>query len=298
MITPNQKWRCQVSLTNKEVIKAFIADFKSMHIDDQQPDVICDFNGNTGALAQVVEIGGRPTLRFSYRFSDSTVSNHSDLFYCLVIAGHELAHWANAHTKHLDKDDLDSKAIEMWADFFGTRLVFTAVARCTKIKQVITGRLRTPAIDAGGPDALLPEYGRALRRVYETVFVPAGISPRYPTPNERVHICAAGVTSFFYRHLGQMHQGRTIAALRSVLLEPFKDLLDLFQEDANQDDSDEIAFRNIEIHLGLKQGRTLITPGVRPQFNQLVGTHYLGHDENMAHRNQLRDKVRSWGVEI
>ncbi|MCK1838879.1 hypothetical protein [Pseudomonas aeruginosa] len=287
-----------MSLTNKDVIEAFIADFKSMHHVDQQPDVICDFDGDPTPLAQVTKILGKPTLQFSYRFSDSTVNDHSDLFYCLIIAGHELAHWANTHTKHQDKDDLDSKAIEMWADFFGTRLVFSAVARCTKIKEIITGRLRTPAFDAVGPDALLPEYGRALRRVYDTVFVPAGVSPKYPSPNERVHICAAGVTSFFYRHLGQMHQGRTMVALTSVLLEPFKDLLNRFQQDVAADDSDELSFRNIEIHLGLKQGRALITPGIRPEFIQLAGTHYLGHEENMAHREQLRDTVRAWGVEV
>lgn len=287
-----------MSLTNRDVIKSFIADFKSMHHVDQQPDVVCDFDGDPATLAQVVVIAGKPTLRFSYRFADSAVNDHSDLFYCLIIAGHELAHWANAHTKHLDKDDLDSKAIEMWADFFGTRLMFTGVARCTKVKEIITGRLRTPAFEAVGPDSLLPEYGRALRRVYDNVFVPAGISPQYPSPNERAHICAAGVTSFFYRHLGQMHQGRTIVALRSVLLEPFKDLLDLFQQDVTADDSDELRFRNIEIHLRLKQGKSLITPGIRPEFNQLVGTHYLGHDENMAHREGLRETVRAWGVDV
>jgi hypothetical protein len=285
-------------LTNKDVITALIGDFKSMHHYDLQPDVVCDFDGDSALLARVVTIGGRPTLQFSYRFTDSDVNDHSDLFYCLIIAGHELAHWANAHTKHVDKDDLDSKAIEMWADFFGTRLVFTAVARCTNLKGMIAGRLRTPAFDAAGPDALLPQYGKALRRVYDTVFAPAGISPKYPSPRERAQICAAGVASLFYRHLGQMHQGRTIVALRSVFLEPFKDLLDLFQHDVTTDDSDELAYRSIDIHLGLKQGRQLITPGVLPEFNQLVGTHYLGHDENNAHRKQLRDTVRAWGVDV
>ena len=286
-----------MSITNKDVVEAFIADFKSMHEDNQQPDVKCDFNGDPVTLAKLVEVAGSSILRFSYRFADSVVSDHTDLFYCLIIAGHELAHWANTHTKHLDKDDLDSKAIEMWADFFGTRLVFTAVARCQKLKDIIY-QLRTPAFDAGGEDALLPEYGKALRRVYNLVFVPAGVSPKYPSPKERAHICAAGVTSFFYRHLGKMHQGRTFFALKSVLLEPFADLLDLFSEDIEADESDEIAYRNIEIHLGLKEGRPLITPGIRPQFNQLVGTHYLGHDENMAHREHLRELVRAWDMDI
>ncbi|WP_193754391.1 hypothetical protein [Pseudomonas parafulva] len=287
-----------MSLTNKDVVKAFIADFKSMHYADQQPDVICDFDGDPTPLAQVAKIDGKPTLQFSYRFAGSAVNDHCDLFYCLIIAGHELAHWANTHTKHQDKDDLDSKAIEMWADFFGTRLVFSAVARCTKVKEIISGRLRTPAFDIIGPDALLPEFGRALRRVYDTVFVPADVSDKYPSPRERVQTCAAGVTSFFNRHLGQMHQGRTLFALRCVLLDPFSDLLDLFQQDKAADDSEEIAFRNIEIHLGLKQGRRLITPGIRPEFNHLAGTYYLGHEENMIHREQLRQKVRSWGVEV
>lgn len=87
-------------------------------------------------------------------------------------------------------------------------------------------------------------------------------------------------------------------ALKKVLLEPFADVLDLFSGDVDSEESDEMAFRNIEIHLGLKQGRPLITPGIRPQFNQLVGTHYLGHTENMVHREELREKVRAWGVEI
>lgn len=81
-------------------------------------------------------------------------------------------------------------------------------------------------------------------------------------------------------------------------MDPFKDLLDLFQDDVTPDDSDELSYRNIEIHLGLKQGRPLITPGVRPEFNQLVGTHYLGHAENQVHREELRDKVRAWGVDV
>ena len=55
-----------MSLTNKDVIKSFIADFKSMHHDDQQPDVVCDFDGDPATLAQVVEIAGKPTLRFSF----------------------------------------------------------------------------------------------------------------------------------------------------------------------------------------------------------------------------------------
>lgn len=287
-----------MSLTNKDVIEAFIADFKSMHHADQQPDVICDFDGDPAPLAQVAKIHGKPTLQFSYRFADSAVNNHSDLFYCLIVAGHELAHWANAHTKHQDKDALDSKAIEMWADFFGTRLVFSAVARCTKLKEIISARLRTPAFDLIGPEALLPEYGRALRRVYDTVFMPAGESPEYPAPIERVHICAAGVTSFFYRHLGQMNEARTVIALRSVLLEPFNDLLDLLEQDTLGDNITELSYRNIEIHQELKQGRTLITPGILPKFAQLTGTHYLGHEENMAHREQLQNTVRAWGVEV
>jgi len=287
-----------MSITNKDVVEAFIADFKSMHESNQQPDVKCDFDGDPAPLAQVLKVAGSPTLRFSYRFADSVVSNHTDLFYCLIIAGHELAHWANAHTKHLDKDALDSKAIEMWADFFGTRLVFTVVARCQNL-QAIINRLRTPAFDAEGADALLPAYGEALRQVHDRVFVPAGESPTYPSPNERVQICGAGVTSFFYRHLGgEMHQRMTIFALKKVLLEPFADVLDLFSRDFDWEESDELRFRNIEIHLGLKQGRPLITPGIRPQFNQLVGTHYLGHSENMEHREKLREKVRVWGVEI
>lgn len=287
-----------MSLTNKDIIIAFIEDFKSMHHDDQQPDVICDFDGDPATLAQVTNVHEKPTLQFSYLFSDSIVDDYRDLFYCLIIAGHELAHWANAHTKHLDKDDLDSKAIEMWADFFGARLVFTAVARCEKVKEIITGQLRTSTFDELGPDALLPEYGRALRSLYNDVLVPADFSPQYPSPIERVHICTAGVTSFFYRHQGCMNMGRAILVLRSILLDPFQDLLDIFQQDVSGGDRHELAFRTIEIHLELKQGRSLITPGIRDEFNHLVGTHYLGHEDNMAHRKHLEDVFRTWGIEI
>ncbi|MFD2641107.1 hypothetical protein [Pseudomonas japonica] len=284
-------------ISNKDVIEAFIEDFQSMHESNHQPNVKCDFDGDPAVLAEVANVGGIPTLRFSYRFADDAVSNHADLFYCLIIAGHELAHWANAHTKHLDKDDLDSKAIEMWADFFGSRLVLTAVARCQKVQTIIRN-MRTPAFDAERENALLPAYGEALRRVYDRLFAPASASPKYPSAIERVQICGAGVTSFFYRHLGKMHQGMTVLALRRVILEPFADIADLFSGDIDLEESGALAFRNIEIHLGLKKGRPLITPGILPQFNQLVGTHYLGHSENMAHREQLREKVRAWGVEI
>lgn len=284
-------------ITNKEVIEALIADFKLMHFISHQPDVKCDFDGDPAVLAEVLKVAGSPVLRFSYRFADNVVSNHTDMFYCLIIAAHELAHWANAHTKHLDRDDLDSKAIEMWADFFGTRLLFTAIARCEHL-QAIINRFRTPLFDVEGADGLLPPYGEALRQVYDRVFVPAGESPKYPSPSERVQICGTGVTSFFYRHLGELYEGRTIFALSKVLIEPFSDIIEIFSGEIDSEETDELTFRNIEIHLGLKEGRPLITPGVRPEFNQLVGTHYLGYGENMVHREALREKVRAWGVEI
>lgn len=286
-----------MSLTNKDVITAFIEDFKSMHRDDLQPDVVCDFDGDPAPLAQVVKIGDKPTLQFSYRFAESTVSDHCDLFYCLIIAGHELAHWANAHTKHRDKDDLDSKAIEMWADFFGTRLVFTAVARCANIAGIIQ-RFWTPIMDIEGSDGLLPSYGRALRQVYDRVFVPAGESLGYPSPAERVHICTSGVGSFFHRNFGVLNEGRNRLVMQRVLLEPFKDVLSQFSESVDTQAYEDLASRNIEIHLCLKQGQPLITPGIRPELSHLVGTHYLEHSESLARRDEMRDQVRSWGVDI
>lgn len=95
-----------------------------------------------------------------------------------------------------------------------------------------------------------------------------------------------------------MHQGMTILALKRIILEPFADLTKLFSGRIDLEENDELALRSIEIHTSLKEGRLLITPGVRPQFNQLVGTHYLGHDENMAHRGKLREQIRAWGVQI
>ncbi|WP_410480239.1 hypothetical protein [Pseudomonas sp. DCA-1] len=286
-----------MQITNKEVIEALIADFKLMHFSILQPDVRCDFDGDPAVLAQVVKVAGIPTLRFSYRFADNVVSNHTDMFYCLIIAAHELAHWTNAHTKHLDRDDLDSKAIEMWADFFGTRLLFTAVARCKHLAAIIN-RLSTPAFDAEGSDGLLSPYGEALRQVYDRVFVPAGESPKYPSPAERAQICGTGVPSFFHRHFGELYEGRTIFSLNKVLVEPFSDILEIFSGEMDSEAAEELTFRNVEIHLGLKDGRPLITPGIRPEFNLLVGTHYLGQSESKAHREALKEKIRSWGVEI
>jgi hypothetical protein len=92
--------------------------------------------------------------------------------------------------------------------------------------------------------------------------------------------------------MGQRVWRRVVFWSRSMISSTFSSRTSL------RDDSDELTFRNIEIHLGLKQGMALITPGIRLQFNQLVGTHYLGHDENMAHREQFRDTVRAWGVDI
>jgi hypothetical protein len=264
-----------------------------MHEVNQAPDVKLNFDGDPGTLARIAP---GPVLEFSYRFSDSVAIDHRDFFYCLIIASHELAHWANAHTKHLDQDNLDSKTLETWADYYGTRLLFTGITYGVSLQKLIR-KLRTPAFDMSAQNALLDAYGEALRLVYDNVFERAGKSPLYPAPNERVQICGAGLTSFFYRYLGEMHQGMTIFALRKAILQPFADL-DLFKEDIEWTEVTEISKRTIDIHLKLKQGRPLITPGIRPEFNQLVGTNYLGHNENAAHRERLRDAVRQWGVEI
>ncbi|GLK61036.1 MULTISPECIES: hypothetical protein [Azotobacter] len=282
-----------MTITYKYVIEALVDDFRSMHEESQRPDVKLNFDGDPKHLALVTP---EPAMEFSYRFSDSEIMNHRDLFYCLIIASHELAHWTNAHTKHSDKDDLDSKAIETWADFFGTRLLFTGITYGARLQEIIL-KLRTPVFDISAQHALLEAYGNALRCVYENVFKRADASSKYPSPNERVRICGAGVTSFFYRLFGKMHQGMSIFSLKKTILEPFGDL-DFFKDDIGWEEVSEISRRTIDIHLKLKQGRPLITPGIRQEYNQLIGTHYLGHEENAIHRERLQDAIRQWGIEV
>lgn len=282
-----------MAITFEDVVTALIDDFRSMHEESQQPDVRLDFEGDAKSLAKVAE---GPIIRFSHYFSDSEVENQHDLFYCLIVACHELAHWTNAHIDHTDQDALDSKAIESWADFYGTRLLFTAITAGSSLNALIK-RYRNPAYDIAPQKILLTEYGNALRSAYDRILKPADPSPEYPAANERVMICGAGVASFFYRLRGELNEGMTLFALKKVMLEPFDDL-EIFREEIDWSEVEVLSQRMIGIHMNLKQGRDMITPGIRPEYNKLIGTHYLGYEENAVHRQQLKEKIREWGVEV
>ena len=54
----------------------------------------------------------------------------------LIVLGHEAAHYLNRHNEHEDQSPVETRALEMWADFFGMKLALVAMTFGENLKNI------------------------------------------------------------------------------------------------------------------------------------------------------------------
>ena len=174
-------------ITGEEVLNAFKADIES-------------FFGSNNAFQLRVEVGGiSPVCRGSGEKAriiwpkdllTQPVNTSNDMVFLLIVLGHETAHYLNRHNEHNDQSSFESRAIEMWADFFGTKVALVAITIGEKLQRL---------------SVALPDWDNSGKRIGALASALATLSAtyfkiehqKYPPARVRVATCVAGALSFF-----------------------------------------------------------------------------------------------------
>ncbi|CAI8848216.1 hypothetical protein [Pseudomonas sp. IT-P176] len=180
------------TLTGQDVIDAFKADIE----DFFEAGHHFELRVETSGFAPTCK-GSGPTARIQLpvEMLEKAVDSFDDLALLLLILGHETAHYLHRHNEHRDESALESRALEMWADYFGTKLAM--VVMTIGNKTLLRFGDLPGAKNAG---SRLDALASALATLSCTYFNIS--SPKYPPANERVSICISGMLSFFEVQFG------------------------------------------------------------------------------------------------
>lgn len=173
------------ALTGKDVVEAFKSDVSSFFETSPPFNLRVDCFGNSPTCAGS---GSNTRIQLPDFFFEKAVVTTEDLVFLLLILGHETAHYLHRHNEHRDKSKDETKALEIWADYFGTKVAMVVmtygletIERFGKL-LVVDSNSRTNAL-AHGLATLATSYFNIK-------------SDKYPPSYKRVGVCISGMLSF------------------------------------------------------------------------------------------------------
>lgn len=267
---------CKLMQMNyKDIVDLAIADLDEFFDDKHSSKITAETTNRRLMSASGIDDGRK--LLIEHYLANTEVDTLEDVLLCLILVGHEACHLMNNHNKQKDWAPSQRKALEAWADFYGARVTFTLITHGRRIQEVIA-TIQGPLASVNSlknvfsQERLLIAFGNSLDSIYMQ-FSSAMPSKNYPSPSERLLIIMAGVSSFFYREFGEMNENWTFYLYSKIAFER-----SWFRQSSNDmtgkdfDYSLPVAIN--EIHKGIAGLSASISPGLRPEYEKLIGTGY------------------------
>lgn len=265
-----------MSLTGLVVLHAFKSDIEGFFHPDAGFVMNTAVQGYRTRYIGGAEKGG---IAVGEDLAGFEVENLESLMLLLLVLGHEAAHLLNVHGRYRDQGNDETKALEVWADFFGTKVALVVMTIGDKVQDLVSS---LPGGDETG--ARLDAIGEAIGRLATTYFDTD--DGRYEPAPVRVATCVAGVMSaldtFWRLHGIDRDVERSISLqLRLYQAPAMKDML--ARVGAAAPDRAQIpAIRRI--HQIIQGDRSSITAGMQPLPAEWLRTNYEGSEEERVAR--------------
>lgn len=278
-----------------------IADFEEFFEPSANFKVNFAFR-NINQFATVSGNKDKSTILINNFSSSEKIKSLQDVMMCLIVIGHELAHYINRHNSHVDKTKADSVAIEGWADYFGARITFTLITygvRITNLIEQLTAiPFSKPAPFAWRQNMVLSAMGQALIRAFDTLYKPGDGSGRYLTSDLRTYSFLGGVTSFFYRAYGELDENLLVPILKKLSID--SKLADHVYDPREGFVDQEHFDRTRNIHLEIQgKGQPSITGGLKLNYRNLLGTSYVDSPvQRMISKKRIENQLRAWKFKV
>ncbi|MEA3352304.1 MAG: hypothetical protein U9Q33_00610 [Campylobacterota bacterium] len=123
---------------HKELIDNIFNDFKDFFPNRKNSKFIkYKIVNNISTPMKVARTGSKSHIVISNDITYLDISNDSSKVFILFMIGHELAHLVNKHLEYKDKNKFDSQTLEMWADYFGTKISMSILQNGTRFNKML-----------------------------------------------------------------------------------------------------------------------------------------------------------------
>ncbi|WP_434145086.1 hypothetical protein [Photobacterium leiognathi] len=273
-------------LTGKDVVLAAKKDLESLFVPNANFELKVELDSSSRHHASVVGKGENLRVRLSKDFCLADVSDIDSFHYFALIIGHEIAHYMHAHNEHDDETEYDSKSIEAFTDFFGTRVMMTLITYGQEHIEIYN-KLGFEFHSGKVIDSI----GMAISELSDSLF--KADSRNYPNCISRVGFCAAGVTSFLDKKFGDVKIQRSMDVLTRIYTAgSLPQLFTLESDDFDMDPN--LIVRSDEVHKVIQGIQLSICHGVQPQYFKYIGTSYHSTE---ASREMYVETIRSMAKE-
>ncbi|MCV0359029.1 hypothetical protein KUC90_31230 [Pseudomonas aeruginosa] len=123
-------------LKGRDVIDAFKSDIEGFFYPTAGFVMNISVQGTRTAYRGSADSG---RILISTDLAECEVDSLERMMFILLVLGHETAHLLNVHGGFRDESNQDTKALEVWADFFGTKVAMVAMTIGDKIQDMVTG---------------------------------------------------------------------------------------------------------------------------------------------------------------
>lgn len=279
-------------LKGKDVIKAFKSDIEEFFYLSAGFSMNVAVQGTRTVYRGSVRSGG---IIISTDLAESEVDSLERMIFILLVLGHETAHLLNVHGGYQDESNDDTKALEVWADFFGTKVAIVIMTIGEKIQDMVT------ALPGGKETGSRVEAIGAAIGLLGTTYFETG-SNRYEPAPVRVATCVAGVMSaldtFWSLNGIPRNVGRSISLQLRLYQSPA--MREMLSRSAEADGPDSGQLATIRrIHQHIQGDKAAITAGMREIPAAWLRTNYEGSEEERLAEAQLQlDKLKEELVKL
>lgn len=228
-------------------------------------------------------------ILISTDLADCEVDSLERMMFILFVLGHEAAHLLNVHGGYQDESNDDTKALEVWADFFGTKVAIVVMTIGERIQDMVT------ALPGGKETGARVEAIGAAIGLLGTTYFETG-SNRYEPAPVRVATCVAGVMSALDTFWSLNGIPRSVARSISLQLRLYQSpaMREMLSRVGEAEGPDRGQFPTIRrIHQQIQGDKAAIATGMREIPAAWLRTNYEGSEqERLAEAQRQLDKLK------
>ena len=278
----------KIMIQGRKVIENAICDLESFFMSCVNFNVNVEYNAKNISCKG---IGEECRICFSKEFCEFIIRTNDDLHFAILVIGHEMAHYLHRHNEHRDQDSIESRSIEDWADFFGSKIAMTLITFGVK-----TSNTYLKFIDNKNSGKRLESLGRTLGKLANTYFNMN--TECYSNRLSRVGHFVCGINSFLDQYLGNIDINRSFSVmLRIYGDESLKEIMKSESRNFLYEEGNVAIVSNI--HKKIQSNDLEITGGLKKEYKTYIGTNYLRSDKDKElYINAVKDIVKMQGLDI
>jgi len=253
----------KILVSGKTIIENAVDDLQSFFTSDEKFKVNVIYDAKNISCKG---IGDKSRICFSSDLCEFPIQSIDDLHFVLFIVGHELAHYMHRHNEHDDRCSKESRSIEDWADFYGSKLVMVIITFGEKSKQIYRSFQGN-----NHSGERINSMGRALGKLAGTYFDIS--NKKYSNRLSRVGFCASGINSVIEKCIGNIDVNRSMSVMQRIYSDESLKNIMLLESGSFLREKENISVVH-NIHKNIQSGNFEITEGLKEEYKIYIGTDY------------------------